>query len=297
MTITEIKSAELLDCNVEVLCEPTRLDCESGNRGGLATRICTVCSPNGRRFLDLKINQNVSSARSAKKKPLLLQFTDLSSLTHFSFFIITTGSEPDIWPFDNLDNIEVYGNARHEQSPLGKGLYLDGTTGTYVKLKGYDENCLEHPSNCDIAIGFFLKLMPKSGWQIFFGNKDANETLYEGVNIYFKDGFRVMVYGKDKYCSRVISPPLGVWFYIGLVWERVGKLTVYVDSSSSQIPPYYCGKSPNGLKTSGDYYLGRDTYPVAYYKDLNIWYSKQLTSVFDRKLNPAFGEFYIGGFK
>ena len=211
---------------------------------------------------------------------------------HFFFCIITTGTDPDIWPFDNLNNTEVYGNSRHEQSPVGKGLYLDGTTGTYVKLKSYDENCLAHPSNCDITIGFFLKLMPKSGWQIVFGNKDANETLYEGVNIYFKDSFRVMVYGKGKYCSRVISPPLGVWFYIGLVWEQVGKLTVYVDSSSSQTPPYYCGDSPNGLMTRGDYYLGRDTYPIAYYKDLSIWYSKQLTSVFDGKLNPAFGESY-----
>lgn len=187
--------------------------------------------------------------------------------------------------------MEVYGNARHEQSPVGTGLYLDGTSGTYVKLKGYDEKCLEHPSNCNITIGFFLKLMPKSGWQIFFGNKDANENLYEGVNVYFKDSFQVMVYGKDKYCSRVISPPVGVWFYLGLVWEQVGKLAVYVDSWYSQsFPPYHCGRSPNGLKTRGDYYLGRHTYPIAYYKDLNIWYSKKPISVFNGKLNPAFGE-------
>lgn len=265
-----------------MLCEATCLDCESGNRGGFATRIWIVCFPNGRRFW---------TRRYTKTYPVPAQQKS-EYLTLFSFCIIATGSEPDVWPFDNLDNIEVYGNARHEQSPVGKGLYLDGTTGTYVKLKGYDRNCLEHPSNCDITIGFFLKLMPKSGWQIFFGNKDANETLYEGVNIYFKDGFRVMLYGKDKCCSRVISPPLGVWFYIGLVWEQVGKLTVYIDSSSSQIPPYYCRNSPNELKTRGDYYLGRDTYPIAYYKDLNIWYSKQPTSVFDGKLNLAFGESY-----
>ena len=99
-----------------------------------------------------------------------------------------------------------------------------------------------------------------------------------------------MVYGKDKYCSWAISPPLGVWFYLGLVWEQVGKLTVYVDSWYSQIPPYHCGNSPSGLKTRGEYYLGRHTYPIAYYKDLNIWYSKQLTSVFYEKLNSAFGE-------
>ena len=279
---------ELFGCNVEVLCEATR-----HRIGRVATEEAwgqnIECILSQRSKIK---NQNLSSARSSKKKTPPLQFTDLSTLTHFSSCTIPTGSEPDNWPFDDLANIEVYGNARHEHSPVGTGLYLDGTSGTYVKLKGYDENCLEHPSNCDITIGFFLKLMPKAGWQIFFGNKDANETLYEGVNIYFKDSFRVMVYGKNKYCSRVISPPLGVWFYLGLVWEQVGKLTVYVDSSSSQIPPYYCGNSPNVLKTRGDYYLGRDTYPIAYYKDLNIWYSKQLTSVFDGKLNPAFGESY-----
>lgn len=210
---------------------------------------------------------------------------------HFSFRIVSIGSEHDIWPFDNLNrDMEVHGNARHEQSPVGTGLYLDGTTGTYVELKGHRNNCLEHPSDCNITIGFFLKLMPKSGLQIFFGNKDANETLYEGVNIYFKDSFRVMVYGKDRYCSRIISPPLGVWFYLGLVWEKVGKLAVYVDSWYSQsYLPHHCGNSPNGLKRRRDYFLGRDTFPIAYYKDLNIWYSKQLTSVLDQ-LNPAFGE-------
>ena len=129
-------------------------------------------------FLRFKINQNLSSARKAKTKSLFCNLLhDLSTLMHFFFCIITTGTDPDIWPFDNLNNIEAYGNSRHEQSPVGKGLYLDGTTGTYVKLKGYDENCLAHPSNCDITIGFFLKLVPKSGWQIFFGNKDADETL------------------------------------------------------------------------------------------------------------------------
>lgn len=119
---------------------------------------------------------------------------------YFFFFIIIIGSEFDIWFFDNLDNIEVYGNVRYEQLLLGKGFYFDGIIGIYVKLKGYDENCLEYLLNCDIVIGFFLKLMLKLGWQIFFGNKDVNEILYEGVNIYFKDGFWVMVYGKDKYC-------------------------------------------------------------------------------------------------
>ena len=211
---------------------------------------------------------------------------------HFSH-IVPTGSVPDTWPFDNLNkDMEAYGNARHEQSPVVKGLYLDGTTGTYVKLKRYDKNCLEHPSDCNITIGFFLKLMPKSGRQIFFGNKDDNEALYEGVNIYFEDNFRVMVYGKDKYCSRVdISPPLGVWFYLGLVWEPVGTMTVYVDSWHSQsFPPYSCGNSSSGLKTRRGYYLGRGTFPIVYYKDLNIWYSKEPTRVFDGKLNPAFGE-------
>ena len=187
--------------------------------------------------------------------------------------------------------MEAYGNARYEQSPVGKGLYLDGTHGTYIRLQGHNTSCLVHPSVCDITIGLFLKLMPKSGLQIYFGNKDVDDTLYEGVNIYLKGSFRVMVYGKDKYCSRVISPPLGVWFYLGLVWETVGNLAVYVDSwISNSIPSLHCGNSPKGLKRRENYYLGRNTFPIAYYKDLNVWYSKQLTSVLDGKLNRAFGK-------
>ncbi len=211
------------------------------------------------------------------------------------FHIISIGSEHDIWPFEDLNiNVVADGNARHEQSPVGKGLYLDGSAGTYIKLQGHDKSCLGHPSDCDITMGLFLKLMPKSGLQIFFGNKDTDDTLYEGVNIYLKGSFRVMVYGKDKYCSRVISPPLGVWFYLGLVWEKVGNLAVYVDSwYSNSIPYLHCGNSPNGLKTRENYFLGRKTFPIAYYKDLNIWYSKQLTSVLDEKRNPAFGKLII----
>lgn len=186
------------------------------------------------------------------------------------------------------------GNAKNKPSPVGKGLYLDGSRNTYIKLKGHKKSCLQHPSTCDITIGFFLKLMPKSGLQIYFGNKDADETKYEGVNIYQNGSFRVMVYGEDKYCSRVISPPLGVWFYLGLVWEKVGMLTVYVDSWFSRSTPtpqhLYCGNSSNDLRTRGDYFLGRRTFPIAYYKDLNIWYSAQPESVLDEKLNQAKGK-------
>ena len=190
--------------------------------------------------------------------------------------------------------MDAQGNAQYKYSPVGKGLYLDGTDGTYVKLKGHEKKCLEHPSDCDLTIGFFLKLWPKSGLQIYFGNKDADEEQYEGVNIYQDDDgkFRVEVYGKNKYCSRFLTPHLGVWFYLGLVWEKNGNLAVYLDKwySQSSWEHGQCGNSPGGLKKRGDYYLGRDTYPIAYYKDLNIWYSKQSKDVLDNRWDAAFGK-------
>ncbi|XP_078352309.1 uncharacterized protein LOC144637005 [Oculina patagonica] len=203
---------------------------------------------------------------------------------------VVAGSDHDIWPFDDLadNNMDVRGNVVNKQSPVGKGIYLDGSDGTFVKLKGHEKSCLGHPSDCDITIGFFLKWWPKSYMEIYFGNKDADLALYEGVNIYQNGSFRVAVYGKDKYCSRAINPPRGVWFFLGLVWERVGRLAVYYDSWYS--PSYYashCGDSPSGLKTREDYFLGRNTFPIAYYKDLNIWYSIQPSSVFDDRWDAA----------
>ena len=203
------------------------------------------------------------------------------------------GSDHDIWPFDDLNkDMDAKGNARNTWSPVGQGLYLDGTSGTYVKLKKHDKDCLEHPSNCDITIGFFLKFWPPTGLQIYFGNKDADEEKYEGINIYHDGHFRVEVYGKNKYCSRALSPPEGVWFYLGLVWEKNGNLAVYQDRwySQSSWEHGHCGDSPGGLKTRGDYYLGRDTYPVAFYKDLNIWSSKQSRDVLDERWDAAFGK-------
>ena len=202
-------------------------------------------------------------------------------------------NDHDIWPFDDLTkNMDTKGNAVNTWSPVGRGLYLDGTDGTYVKLKKHDKNCLEHPSDCDITIGFFLKFHPPSGLQIYFGNKDTDEERYEGINIYHDGHFRVEVYGKNKYCARVINPPQQVWFYLGLVWEKNGNLSVYVDKwySQSSWQHNQCGYSPGGLKKRKDYYLGRDTYPVAFYKDLNIWSSKQSKDVLDRKWNAAFGK-------
>ena len=202
------------------------------------------------------------------------------------------GNDHDIWPFDDLKkDIDAKGNAKNTWSPVGKGLYLDGTDGTYVKLKGQKEKCLKHPSDCDITIGFFLKFWPPSGLQIYFGNKDDDEDRYEGINIYHDGHFRVEVYGKKRYCSRVLFPPQKVWFYLGLVWEKNGNLAVYQDKWYSQSSlEHNCGTSPSGLKTRGGYYLGRDTHPVAFYKDLNIWYSKEPKSVLDDRWDAAFGK-------
>ena len=204
------------------------------------------------------------------------------------------GNDHGIWPFDDLTDkdMDAKGKVTNTWSPVGQGLYLDGTDDTYVKLKKHDKKCLEHPSDCDITIGFFLKFHPPSGLQIYFGNMDDDGDRYEGINIYHDGQFRVEVYGKDKYCARFISPPQKVWFYLGLVWEKNGNLAVYVDKSYSQSSWDHnqCGKSPSGLKKHGDYYLGRYTYPVAFYKDLNIWSSKQSKTVLDQLWDAAFGK-------
>ena len=128
--------------------------------------------------------------------------------------------------------------------------------------------------------------------QIFFGNKDNDDDLYKGVNIFYNGSrIHVFVYGNDKYCTKTIYAPLGVWFYLGLIWEQSGTLAVYVDGWLGYANlDTNCGSSPGGLKTRDDYYLGRDTFPIAYYKDLNIWYSKQEKSVLDGKWEEAFGK-------
>ena len=214
------------------------------------------------------------------------------TMLHILFHIVSTGGEHDVWPFDKLNtDMDKHGKAVNKQSPVGQGLYLDGSSGTYIKLKGHEKSCLEHPSTCDITIGFFLKWRPSSLMEIYFGNKDADQALYEGVNIYRNGSFFVSVYGKDKFCSRTINAPKGVWFYLGLVWEKDGKLAVKVDTWYGESHyASHCGASPNGLKTRGDYFLGRNTFPIAYYDDLNIWYSKQPASVLEEKLEPAFGK-------
>ena len=214
------------------------------------------------------------------------------STSNISCHFVSIGIGDSFWSFDNLNaNMNVRGNKENKWSPVGRGLYLDGSDGTFVELKGHDKHCLKHPSTCNITIGFFLKWRPKSGMQIYFGNKDADLDLYQGVNIYQNGTFHMMVYGEDKYCHRTFNPPKGVWFYLGLVWERTGKLALFIDTWYS--PSHYsshCGDSPNGLKIRGGYYLGRDTYPIAYYKDLNIWYSTQLRSVFDEEWERAKGK-------
>ena len=178
-------------------------------------------------------------------------------------------------------------------SPVGWGVYLDGSPDTYVKLKGYKKHCLGKPSQCNFTIGFFMKIVPQSGVQFYFGNK-VDRLLYEGVNIYQNHSgrLRVEVLGNTTYCKYVITPPQGVWFYLGIVWNRVGTLGLYYDPLSSfSVPYYHCGGRIDGLVRNGTYHLGRYTYPTAYYDNLEIWYSEQSRIVFDERWKAAFGKF------
>ncbi|XP_068684430.1 uncharacterized protein [Montipora foliosa] len=206
----------------------------------------------------------------------------------------------DSWPFSDLNaiNINVHGNVINTTSPVGQGLYLDGSSNTYVEIKGYNSSCMDDASKCDLTIGFFFKYTSHSqnSKETYFGNKDNNEDLYRGINIHFNESgphheYNMSVYGKDRYCECRIYPFYGVWQYIGLIWEKPGNLTVYHDgwiTHAYQNPKRCtCCQSPNGLKT-GRYYLGKDTFPNAYYKDLVIWYSKQERTVLDERWYAPF---------
>lgn len=73
------------------------------------------------------------------------------------------------WTLNNSDDeIEKKGNVTSKPSPVGWGVYLDGSPDTYVKLKGYKKHCLGKPSQCNFTIGFFMKLFP---------NPECNFTL------------------------------------------------------------------------------------------------------------------------
>ena len=211
----------------------------------------------------------------------------------FSFCFVAAH---DTWPFDNLSqNMNIFGNVAKSMSPVGDGLYLNGSNETYVEIEEYKKNCLEHPSNCNITMGFFFKyrLAPNINRVIFFGNKDDDDELFEGVNIFYKGGrTHVFVYGKEKYCTFSFYPRYGVWWYVGVMWEKVGRLSVYIDGwLGPKNPAENCGKSPSGLKIRGNYYLGRRIFgPIAYFKDLNIWYSKQDRTVLDAKWHAAFSK-------
>lgn len=206
--------------------------------------------------------------------------------------------DPDIWSFDDLTkNMKIFGNAGYSDSPVGTGLRLDGSEGTYVEIKQHNKNCLKHPSSCDLSVGFYIKIYHKSGSQLIFGNHGMpnNRTIiYEGLNIFY-DNYRIYmyVYGKEKYCQISFHPPLGVWFYLGLVWEKAGKLALKVDWWFTYRDKRNCGESPDGLLTctKGDYFLGKETFPVAYYRDLTIWYSKQSLSVLQAKWAVAFSKY------
>ena len=204
--------------------------------------------------------------------------------------------DPDIWSFDDLTkNMEKFGNAVSSDSPVGTGLYLDGSEGTYVKIKQHNKKCLKHPSSCDISVGFYFKIYHKSGSQLIFGNHEMpnNRTIiYEGVNIFY-DNYRIhtYVYGQEKYCQVSFHPRLGVWFYLGLVWEKAGKLAFNVDFWFTYTHRKNCGDSPDGLLTNGDYFLGKETFSDAYYRDLTIWYSKQSSSVLHEKWAVVFRKY------
>lgn len=111
--------------------------------------------------------------------------------------------------------------------------------------------------------------------------------------VYQNGSLRVEVLGKTTYCTRVIKPPQGVWFYLGIVWNKVGTLGVYYDSWFGHSVHSRCGSNFKELVKKDAYHLGRYTYPTAYYDNLEIWYSAQSRSVFDARWKEAFGKFAI----
>ena len=203
------------------------------------------------------------------------------------------------WPFDDLNanNITTHGNVVKTISPVGDGIYLDGSNGSFVEIKNYRKACMENPSTCDITMGFFFKHRTPNKRVTYFGNKGNNDDLYLGINMHCKkeEHYKcyISVYGKARYCHCRIYLLYGVWQYIGLIWEKAGSLTLYHDW---RIVEAYksnsCTCNKTGQLETGEYYLGKDTFPNAYFKDLDIWYSKQDREVLHNRWEASFGKYF-----
>ncbi|XP_074632381.1 uncharacterized protein LOC141890705 isoform X2 [Acropora palmata] len=186
------------------------------------------------------------------------------------------------WPFDDLNanNIATHGNVEKTISPVGDGIYLHGPNESFVEIKNYRKECMENPSTCDITMGFFFKHRTHNKRVTYFGNKGNNDDLYRGINMHCKkeEHYKcyISVYGRTRYCHCRIYPFYGVWQYVGLIWEKAGSLTLYHDRSIVEAyKSNRCTCNKTGQLETGEYYLGKDTFPNAYFKDLDIWYSKQ----------------------
>ena len=181
---------------------------------------------------------------------------------------------------------------------MGDGIYLDDSNGSSVEIKKYDKECMEDPSTCDITMGFFFKHKTLHNNRVtYFGNKDNNDDLCRGINMHCKQEEHykcyISVYGKKRYCHCRFYLFYGVWQYVGLIWEKAGNLTLYHDRGiveAYKSDKCTCNKTSQ-LKT-GKYYLGKDTFPKAYFKDLDIWYSKQVKKVLDDKWDASFGKYF-----
>ena len=203
------------------------------------------------------------------------------------------------WPFDDLhaNNIETHGKVEKTMSPVGHGIYLDDSRESFVEIKNYDEGCMGNPSTCDITMGFFFKHTTRKNRVTYFGNKGNNDDLYRGINMHCKQEEHykcyISVYGQTKYCHCRFFLFYGVWQYIGLIWEKAGRLTLYHDSGIVEAhKSNRCTCNKTGELKTGKYYLGKDTFPSAYFKDLDIWYSKQVKEVLDDKWFASFGKYF-----
>ena len=180
---------------------------------------------------------------------------------------------------------------------MGDGIYLNDSSESFVKIKNYNERCMGDPSICDITMGFFFKHTTRKNRVTYFGNKGNNDDLYRGINMHCKQEEHykcyISVYGQKKYCHCRFYLFYGVWQYIGLIWEKAGRLTLYHDSGILEAhTSNRCTCNKTGELETGKYYLGKDTFPSAYFKDLDIWYSKQVKDVLDDKWFASFGKYF-----
>ncbi|KAK2561069.1 Receptor-type tyrosine-protein phosphatase S [Acropora cervicornis] len=222
------------------------------------------------------------------------------------------------WPFDDLNanNTITHGNVEKTISPVGDGIYLDDSSESFVEIKNYNERCMGNPSTCDITMGFFFKHTTHKNRVTYFGNKGNNDDLYRGINMHCKQEEHykcyISVYGEARYCHCRIYLLYGVWQYIGLIWEKAGSLTLYHESSIVEAyKSNRCTCNKTGQLKTGKYYLGKDTFPNAYFKDLDIcggyteitlkidfWelaYNASKVSGWEKAFNDTINELYQNG--